>query len=195
MPASSTQVRFYQSLKGQIFLYLLLPIVVILAIIITINAFRELAAAHKNIEITLQHSVENTALRLEQDNALALQTAKTMADAQTAGLFGSRETSSRFARNVLANNEAFTGAYFGYEPNADQQDESQPLADAVDEKGRFLPYWHRDANQLALTPLVDMETSLYYDGVRQLFLRKKKAEGLITEPYSYQGKMISTRLI
>lgn len=194
MPTPSTQLRFYQSLKGQIFLYLLLPIVVILAIIITINAFRELAAAHKNIEITLLHSVQNTALRLEQDNALALQTAKTMADAQTAGLFGLREESSRFARNVLQNNEAFTGAYFGYEPNADGQDDHtqviEPLTHAVNEQGRFLPYWHRDANQLVLTPLVDMETSLYYDGVQRLFLRTQKVQGLITEPYSYQGKMI-----
>ena len=62
----------------------------------------------------------------------------------------------------------------------------------MDENGRFLPYWYRDhhENRLKLEPLVDMETSLYYHGCKELFINSGIPQAMMTEPYMYEGKMI-----
>ena len=64
---------------------------------------------------------------------------------------------------------------------------------ALGEGGRFLPYWFRDPEDndlLRLTPLVDMETSLYYQGCKDLFLESGLPQPMVTEPDVYEGKMI-----
>jgi signal transduction histidine kinase/DNA-binding response OmpR family regulator len=43
---------------------------------------------------------------------------------------------------------------------------------------------------LRLEPLVDMETSLYYQGCKEQFLREGRPLPMVTEPYVYEGKMI-----
>ncbi len=93
-----------------------------------------------------------------------------------------------------------TGSYIGYEPNADTDDtaflatlEDPALRKSMDASGRYLPYWFRDKNdndKLLLTPLIDMETSLYYRGVHDLFDKAGKPMPMVTEPYVYEGKMI-----
>ncbi|PAJ72855.1 hypothetical protein CJF42_18980 [Pseudoalteromonas sp. NBT06-2] len=55
---------------------------------------------------------------------------------------------------------------------------------------RCYPYWYRDDNNLVVEPLADMESSLYYNGVKRLFEQTKTPQVLVTEPYMYQGKMI-----
>ncbi len=82
-----------------------------------------------------------------------------------AGMFGNRKASLDYARIVLENKPDITAAYFGYEPNADEQDAdsggSLP-AEALDESGRFIPYWFRAAskgNRVELEPLVDLEAA------------------------------------
>ena len=124
---------------------------------------------------------------------------KTMAFAQQSGQFGRRGESSAYARQVLQAFPEFTGAYFGYEPDADQDDddflgssEGKRMAAALDETGRFLPYWYRDVvdGALELEPLVDMEESLYYQGVKDQYLDSGEPEYLVTEPYEYEGKLI-----
>ncbi|MCG8698106.1 MAG: methyl-accepting chemotaxis protein, partial [Bacteroidales bacterium] len=119
--------------------------------------------------------------------------------AQKDGLFGNREASSALIKRVLETYDEFTGASYGYEPNADGQDvayagteAANAIGKAFDPNGRFIPYWYRDeakGGQLTLTPLVDME-SPYYDGCRQQFLELGRAEVLVTEPYVYEGKLI-----
>jgi CheY-like chemotaxis protein len=66
---------------------------------------------------------------------------------------------------------------------------------ALDKQGRFLPYWYRgnteqDKDKLYVDNLLDMETSLYYQGNKEQFLKHKKSMPMITEPYIYEGKMI-----
>src|SRR5262249_49052998 len=80
---------------------------------------------------------------------------------------------------------------------------------------RFIPYWFRDLNDpsvIRLAPLIDMETSYYYRGVKNRFERRPEGDGIalaggvstlyrpgspdelfrerimITEPYVYEGK-------
>ncbi|MFT5716535.1 MAG: methyl-accepting chemotaxis protein [Oleiphilaceae bacterium] len=189
------KISFFQSLKGRILLNLILPTVTITALIVIINAANSFSAARNNAEQILKLSVDNVALEIERRNANAIRTAKLMALAQESALFGNRIKSTEYARQILSEHPEFTGAYFGYEPNADGNDEAFSTPEFIDKstdsQGRYLPYWYKDEeNQSVVTPLVDMSTSLYYDGVKKQFKQLGKAQGTVTEPYIYQGKMI-----
>lgn len=74
------------------------------------------------------------ALKVEQSNVEAITVAKTMAIAQETGLFGKRKESSHYAKKILEEYPQFTGAYFAYEPNADQDDKAY-LRQVGTEKG------------------------------------------------------------
>ena len=58
--------------------------------------------------------------------------------------------------------------------------------------GRFLVYWGKKGNQWLLEPLVDMETSMYYAGLKKMVESGGKDGYIITEPYVYKdgGLMI-----
>src|SRR6185503_6847379 len=54
-------------------------------------------------------------------------------------------------------------------------------------------YWFRDREtntRIVLEPLLNMETSLYYQGCKDQFLREGRLLPMVTEPYVYEGKMI-----
>jgi methyl-accepting chemotaxis protein len=112
---------------------------------------------------------------IERGNLESTIVPEVMAVAQENGLFGRRLESARFARRILELYPQFTGAYFGYETNADQQDSeflrtaSPEMLKAATATGRFLPYWFRNKtneSEILLTPLADMETSFYYQGTK-----------------------------
>ncbi|WP_372771196.1 methyl-accepting chemotaxis protein [Pseudoalteromonas sp.] len=191
----SNQITFFNSLKGRIVLKLILPTVTITALIVIINAMNSFSDARKNAEALLRISVDKIALEIERRNGNAVRAAKLMALTQEEALFGMREGSNALVRRILEEHPDFTGVSFGYEPNADGLDEQFQGEDYVnkttDNNGRFLPYWYRDENNgLAVSPLVDMETSSYYDGVRRQYQLTGKAQFMVTEPYVYEGKMI-----
>jgi len=159
------------------------------------------------------------AAQVERANEQAIIVSETMALAQQYGLFGSRAALVAYARAVVRSVPGILAAYVGYEPDADGQDRQAAmdpeLAGACDAAGRFLPYVVRrnaaDANDLTIEPLRDMETSLYYRGVKNRFALRPETEGvsiaggvsarwtepapsdalrtatMVTEPYAYQG--------
>ena len=96
---------------------------------------------------------------------------------------------------MLQDDPAFTGSYFGYEPNADGKDLDSLAAlppEAMNADGRFIPYWFRNNERggaIELKPLVLMD-GLYYQGVKDAFAATKKAASMVTEPYDYEGEMI-----
>lgn len=188
------KIAFLNSLKGRILLYLVFPTILVIFAIILITSINSFSSAREQAEQAIKQAAEQVAQEIERRNANAIKTAQIMALAQEESMFGKRAESSAFARRILEQHQEYTGAYFGYEPNADQQDsqyaEINNRNKITDSKGRFLPYWYRDSNAVVVTPLIDMETSLYYDGVRRLYEKQKKAKGLVTEPYVYEGKMI-----
>ncbi|GAB4243229.1 MAG: hypothetical protein OHK005_07470 [Candidatus Methylacidiphilales bacterium] len=130
--------------------------------------------------------LDKAAHHIEQEAIRAKGVVSTMALAQETGLFGNRGASIELARTVLERFPFLTGAYFGYEPNADGQDADAVRSNlnkkAMDASGRFLPYWFRDPNNnntITLTPLVDMDVSLYYGGNRNRFLGRPEGQGIV----------------
>lgn len=194
---SRRKIRYTQSLAGRMTLLGVVPTLVLLGAIITLNARQNFRAGIAQLESRLRAEAALTAAEIQEGNSIAVLAAQRMAEAQMAGMFGQRAVSLAFARAVLEASPDFTGAYFGYEPDADGQDATR-LADviprqAMDDAGRFIPYWFVDPTKggaIELEPLVDMETSLYYEGAQDAFARTGTPAPMITEPYVYEGKMI-----
>ncbi len=193
---NDNRIAFHHSLRGRMVLLVVMPMVVILSGVIAYMTTNSFSAVRGEAESALRLLVDQVAAEVERGNAHAVLAAKIMVFAQEEALFGRRTESSRFARRVLEEFPEFTGAYFAYEPNADGPDaENRADSDTgtVDASGRFIPYWHRDKadnDKLVVEPLLDMETSLYYDGVRRLYEQAGKPQIMVTEPYVYEGKMI-----
>lgn len=191
---SIQKISFMHSLKGRILFYLTFPTIIIIVAIVSIIANSSFTSAREQAEFSLKQAAQLVALEIERRNATAVRTAKMMVLAQEVDMFGKRIVSSDLAHRVLSEFPEYTGAYFGYETNINNQDHEFTSKEYVDKTsnqvGRFLPYWYRDNNNLLVAPLADMETSLYYNGVKRLFEESNIPQILVTEPYMYQGKMI-----
>ncbi len=193
----SSDVRFRKSLSGRMLLLGVLPTAVILVGIILWLATAMYSALRAENEHGMQILADRVAAEIERGNTRAVLVAQVMAAAQTNGMFGDRAASVSYAEQVLRDFPELTGAYFGYEPDADAQDAEGPSPgvprEALSDRGRFIPYWFRDYDDnelLRLEPLVDMEKSLYYQGCKDLFLKEGRPLPMVTEPYIYVGKMI-----
>jgi len=215
----------WKTLRAKILALAAVPIAILLIVLIAV-IIRSLYLNMRGGSLAkIDLEVSRAAAEIDQGNLQAVSVAMTMALAQQDGLFGHRSESIRYARHVLEFYPQITGAYFGYEPNADGQDkvflkQMRPEeAKACDSSGRFLPYWFRDKNDpnlVRLTPLVNMETSFYYQGLKNRMLGITETKGIdlpggvsayfdpravaaltpnqralmMTEPYDYEGKLI-----
>ena len=188
--------RLHRNLVGRMILYVILPAMLVFGLVIGMLARSNLDQLRRVSEDRLFQKTSFIALEIAGETRTAVVSAQRMAEAQVAGMFGDRDTSIEYARRVLESTPTITGAYFGYEPNADQTDQEslgKVRAEAMDDSGRFIPYWFvmpGRGRTIELEALVDMESSLYYQGAKEAFLQSKKAAPTITEPYVYQGKMI-----
>ena len=199
-PMTKDTVPFHRSITGRMLLLGVVPSAsILLGILIYVIAgmYGSLRLVNeKNMRVL----ADGVATDINIGNTRAILAVKVMALAQQEGLFGRRIESIQYAKSVLKKFPEFTGAYFGYEPNADGKDKkfTKTQVNGIIERssntsGRFLPYWyrdHNDNNSLKLEPLVDMETSLYYNGCKKLFIDSGMPQAMMTEPYMYEGKMI-----
>ena len=186
-------------IRGRLFLFGILPAMLILTAVLSINFTRMQSLLLASSETSLLERVKMIAADVNGSTLEAVTTAKVMALAARNGLFGKRSESLVFAQNVLENHPQFSGAYYGYEPNADGLDAEAKKnldrvpAEALGNGGRFIPYYFRDradATKISLTPLVLME-GLYYEGCKQRFLDPLQThKAMVTEPYSYQGTLM-----
>ena len=203
----------FKSLRFKILMFGACPVLITLlsiSILLIIQQFQEL---RRNIEEEINLNTSLAALQIEESNLVSVTIPKTMALAQENGLFGNRKDSALYAEQVLRLNTNLTGAYFGYEPDADGQDEnhhtnnlaSSSLPEqlrwkqdekgndigAVDKNGRFIPYWFQDIenpSKIKVSPLVDMETSLYYQGVKNRFLNQGEITDIDLVAYLSQSE-------
>lgn len=208
------------SLRAKIALLGIVPVIAVLALQTMIRTSRTNAEFERRTEQAIRSELAEAALEVDRANRTAVDVAHVMALAQESGMLGDRARSLAFARAVLDAFPALTGAYFGYEPNADGRDaESDAAIDpkALGAGGRFIPYWFRDPADptvIRLSPLADMETSYYYRGLKNRLQKQPEGEGItlpggvsklyrpgsvdelftdrtmITEPYVYEGKYI-----
>ena len=216
--------RSLRSLRVKILLYGGLPIVALLVFVIASLSRSEYRDLYNAGLFRMASETSSAAKRIDTWNLETVTVPRVMATAQEHGLFGNRDASLAYSRRLLETYPQFTGVYFGYEPNADGQDAAflsranaqQRLA--IDPRGRFIPYWFRDKqdpSKIVLAPLVDMETSFYYQGVKnretgvpetqgvalakeisrhydpsRVALEAARAKTMVTEPYVYEGKLI-----
>lgn len=172
-----------KSLRFKILMFGACPVLITLLSISTLLIIQQFQELRRNIEEEINLNTSLAALQIEEANLVSVTIPKTMALAQENGLFGNREASTLYAQQVLRLNTNLTGAYFGYEPNADGQDKASlsdeslksKLEGSIDKDGRFIPYWFRDLenpSEIKVSPLVLMESSLYYQGVKNRFLNQ-----------------------
>ena len=211
-----------KSLRAKILVFAVLPIFLIQVLVIGFIGYKIFAGEREDVLKRLEAEVAKAASMINGANREATIVPEIMARAQEAGLFGKRLESSQFARRVLEEHASFTGAYVGYEPNADGQDAqfkgsvSEPaLSHAHDATGRYLPYWFRsptNTGAIQLKPLIDMESSFYYRGIKNRVEDGTETQGIVleggisrhydpattrgqlaymmTEPYNYEGVLM-----
>ncbi len=113
-------------LRAKIMCFGVLPVFVVLLLVTALV----LSSLYRNLqrvgEIQIRQELREAALRLEWANTRAVIVPRVMALAQENGLFGNRRDSVALARVVLEAFPEFTGAYFGYEPDADTRDTEAP---------------------------------------------------------------------
>ena len=225
MPSPTELIKF-KSLRSKILVFAALPVIGTLAAISTVFVAKQYRELKESALHSIKLETARAAEQIEKANLESVTIPKVMAVAQQSGLFGNRAASVEYARQILSLHPHLTGAYFGYEPNADAQDAEAKASVStenpkpeIDEAGRFLPYWFRDHENpslIRLKPLVDMETSFYYQGVKNRMARRPETDGvelasqlsrhymsndqaispgaqaktMITEPYVYEGKLI-----
>ncbi len=213
----------FTSLRQKIFLVVGVPVMALLLFVVVALGTSLYRNLYESDLARIRSETSAAANQIDGWNLETVTVARVMAAAQEHGLFGNRPASLAYAREVLASYPQFTGAYFGYEADVDGQDReflAKAIGDetlAISKDGRFIPYWFRDmANptQIRLTPLVDMETSFYYRGLKNRVAGKSEIEGvalakdisahfnplnsslgnqgkmMVTEPYVYESKMI-----
>ena len=194
--ATAQSIPFASSLAGRLLLLGILPGALILAIILVWGAIEKFDNLEALAEETLAREALASSSDIEASNVAAMQIARTVATQQATGLFGQRELTVEMLKATLAASPDVTAVYVGYEPNADGNDAAAKASgpkEWSDGTGRFIPYPFRDwtrGDVIAVKPLVDLETSLFYDGVRRAFAESSKAETLVTEPYVYDGQLI-----
>ena len=196
-PASkASAIPFARSLAGRLLLVGVLPGALVLGTLVALDARKKFDTLEEAAESELLREALFAAAQIGESNASAMKLAQYLADQQEAGLLGKRTLTVDLLKAVLAGEPAITAAYVAYEPNADGNDAAASTTDPkewMDATGRFIPYPFRDwrnGDAITVKPLVDFETSLYYDGVRKAFAVAGKPETIVTEPYVYDGQLI-----
>ncbi|MEY5031259.1 MAG: hypothetical protein RL354_290 [Planctomycetota bacterium] len=195
-PSDADSIPFARSLAGRLLLLGILPSAVVIGGIMGWGMLDKREALERIAESELEHQALFIAAEIAESNRSAIEAARSIAVQQQAGLFGDRARTVAILRGQLEADGNVTAAYVAYEPNADGNDATALAADPkewMDAGGRFIPYPFRDwqrGDAIGVKPLVEYETSLYYDGVRRAFAETGKAVTMVTEPYVYDGQLI-----
>ncbi|MDG2021527.1 MAG: methyl-accepting chemotaxis protein [Phycisphaerales bacterium] len=191
---NSNQLPFQHRVAGRLLLFAGIPIVLIL-VLIGLTSFERTGEYVRNaVEQQVLDASRWAAFDLADENLQAVTAARMLAKAAESGFHGDRGKSLDLARRVLIDTPALQATYFGWESRADDpaaltQSESSA---SMDDSGRFLPYWHRDANAsegITLEPLVGVDDpdSLYYRETQRIFEETGVATSVVTKPYTYEG--------
>lgn len=129
-------------------------------------------SAYQEVNLTLDHSfqtaraVKATGESLKEKNAT------------------DRDTFNEIHKNMLVAAPSLLGVWSGWEPEAfDGKDAQFVNTKGHDATGRYVPYWYRGKNGIALDPLVDYDKNGAGD---YYMLTKSRGMETVLEPYFYE---------
>lgn len=127
------------------------------------------------------------ARQVEADLGRQRSTAESLAQAlaaQTEGRRGDRAYADALQARLLAADPALLGVWTAFEPQAfDGSDTTFAGTAGTDASGRYVPYWYRDGDAIAVTALLDYETP----GVGDYYLLPRDTgRSVAIEPYLYE---------
>ncbi|MDA0525726.1 sensor histidine kinase [Methanococcoides alaskense] len=172
-------------LKVKLILYIGFSVLLVMAattaiIISTSTAQHEDLAYKKSIE-----KASNYANQFNSDMQSNMAIARTIENTLTVYNSSDRDEVNDILREVLIANPNLIGTYTGFEPNAfDGKDAEYAGTEGYDSTGRLVPYWNKIGGTMFVEPLIDYESSDYYQ------LPKQLEQEVLTEPYLYQGELI-----
>jgi len=179
-----------KTLRGQILLYSGVPIALVLAAVIAVFGEGMYRFLWRASEKDLRLNVTRAAQEIERRNQVVVSLAKTLALVQEGGMFGKRAETVQHLFKIVENNPELFDAYVIYEPDADGQDRLFRGQPGSEKNGRFNAAVDNLNGKLVLVNGIDMETSLYYQGVKDKFLSGSPEKYMITEPYLYEKTMM-----
>ena len=127
------------------------------------------------------------AREVEADLGRQRGTAESLAQAlaaQTEGRRGDRAYADALQARLLAADPALVGVWTAFEPQAfDGSDRTFAGTAGTDASGRYVPYWYRDGDAIAVTALLDYETPGAGD---YYLLPRDTGRSVAIEPYLYE---------
>ncbi|MBB2940955.1 methyl-accepting chemotaxis protein [Actinoplanes lutulentus] len=181
------------TIKVRVIAAMVLMLVVSMLVVVTYITGRNSYEARETGFDYADEVAKASSAEIQETLTAGFGTARDMAEvlAATADNGGTRAAASAQLKSVLAAHEDYLGIWTGWDANAfDGRDRRYRNADATtDATGRFVPYWYRDGDKLALTPLTSYDQS--GDGDYYLVPHDTGKEKVI-EPYAYDvgGKSI-----
>jgi len=163
-------------------LVLLISAVLIgVALILATNAIQDLAYQGT----ASQAAQVANALDAESQANQAL--SRTLAEVMSTITTDDRQEVLDVLKSLLDQHPEVIGTYVGYEPNAfDGMDARFAGSQGSDATGRLIPYWNKLTGKETLDPLLDYDTSDYYQ-----VPKRTKADSVI-EPYLYEGVLMTS---
>ncbi|MCX7680738.1 MAG: methyl-accepting chemotaxis protein [Anaerolineae bacterium] len=180
----------FKSIQSKIALWTGICLLVLSLALIGYGALRLRSEALITARKEVTSLAEANAARIDAEIEVALDTARTMAQAlravKTQGILMTREEVSAMLKELTTQNPSFVGTWTLWEPNAfDGKDAQYAGKEHYDQTGRLSIYWNRgESGKIEVEALVDYDVSDYYQ------VPKRTKKETITEPYLYpvQGR-------
>lgn len=178
-------------LRTKNLLITMLPVLLVFAIIVGYFGVTFINSEEESANELAEAMSKEYATAVKAELEIALDSAKTLSDAME-GLVESEGTKDIEARamvnsmleKTVSENQGFYGAWVGFEPNAfDGKDSAYAGKEGHDGTGRYIPYFHREGDKIALSTLEDYTEAgagdYYIDSL-------KSGQENITEPTEYE---------
>ncbi len=172
-------------LKVKLVIYIVTGVFIILlasssVVITTVTQQQEELAYQESLQITRTY-----ANRYNADMKANMAIAQSLASLMVQYEGNDRAEVNAMLEQLLVDHPHLIGTYVGFEPDAFDGKDAQYANTAYhDASGRFVPYWNTIGGPISMEPLVDYETSDYYQ------LPKTTKQDTVTEPYFYQGALM-----
>jgi len=197
MAEAGQRLVFHRSLAGRVLIWGVLPMFLLNGVIVSLGAASRFAVLRRAAETALEDSARLAAAQIEDSNNNAANLARTLADAQVAGLFGQRPFSLALLAIVVERTPWARSCYYIYEPDADGGDARHVRdglpAGAATASGRFAAQWVRQflrEGAIELQPIADPDLVTGFDLARRKFRHSGRSEGVVSDPVVIDGERV-----